>query len=64
MEDFGEYVGRMEIDGFGHVFLPDTETEQGDVPSLGRWVEDNTGGESKKPEVRRVRITVKLLPNK
>lgn len=59
------YEGRAEFDGFGHVFLPDTETEHGDVPSIGAWIEEHTGGiTTQLPDVRRVRLTVELLEAK
>lgn len=56
------YEGRMESDGFGHVFLPDAEGEDGGVPSLNRWAIDNTVGpeEGAVIQVRQVRITIEL----
>ena len=57
------YEGRMESDGFGHVFLPDAETDMGDVPSIERWLIDNTVGSDDKSviQTRRIRLTVELL---
>jgi hypothetical protein len=53
----------MESDGFGHVFLPDAETDMGDVPSVERWITDNTVGADEKMviQTRRIRLTVELL---
>jgi hypothetical protein len=57
------YEGRMEFDGFGHIFLPDAETSVGEVPSIGSWLEENTVGSDDKGviQTRRIRITVELL---
>ena len=55
-----EYEGRMEIGGFGTNFLPDAETEQGDVPSVGRWIQDQLGVGEVARTVR-VRLTVELI---
>jgi len=54
------YEGRYEVGGFGHDFLPDAETQQGDVPSVGRWIEDALELGSKAQTIR-VRLTVERL---
>jgi len=54
-----EYEGRYEIGVFGHDFLPDAETEQGDVPSVGAWIEEAL--DVHEAGTIRVRITVERI---
>jgi hypothetical protein len=56
------YEGRLEFGGFGVNFLPDAETEMGDVPSVDRWLDDaiRDPGEYG-PYAIRVRLTVEVV---
>lgn len=53
------YIGRYEVGGFGHDFLPDAFTDHGDVQSVAGWIEGALG--MKKAGTVRVRITVERL---